>query len=336
MLVKKPCRQTGFALILVLWVLSLMIIMAGSFALSMRREAGIVANIKNSAQAIAIAESGLNFAEMMLLLPDKNKRWRTDGSVYQLDTDDAVIRIRLLAESGKIDINKAEEKLLTSLLAAAPSVDSKTQVKLVSAILDWRDEDDLVHIDGAEQKEYKEAGLKYSPRNKPFQSIEELRLVLGMDEATFNWLAPLVTVHSRQAQVNLQQASKDVLLVLPELDEGLLEEYLAARLDSAKRDLPPPFPSIPVSTQPNQSPQPAQGGQAQAITVISEALLEDGTAAGLAAMIQNGPGTLTPFQILNWQRNAVNGTSLFADQQTGTSAENDLIVKYYAESEFNH
>jgi hypothetical protein len=39
-------KQHGFALILVLWVLSLMIIMAGSFALSMRREAGLVSNIK--------------------------------------------------------------------------------------------------------------------------------------------------------------------------------------------------------------------------------------------------------------------------------------------------
>ncbi|MFZ2407428.1 MAG: type II secretion system protein GspK, partial [Methylobacter sp.] len=35
-------RSEGFALVLVLWVLSLLTIMAGSFALSMRREAAIV------------------------------------------------------------------------------------------------------------------------------------------------------------------------------------------------------------------------------------------------------------------------------------------------------
>ena len=36
-------RQKGLALVLVLWVLSLLTIMAGSFALSMRREASIIA-----------------------------------------------------------------------------------------------------------------------------------------------------------------------------------------------------------------------------------------------------------------------------------------------------
>jgi len=78
-------RQKGLALVLVLWVLSLLTIMAGSFALSMRREAAIVAGIKNNAQALAIAESGIAIAQRMLMNPDQNKRWRTDGSIYQVE-----------------------------------------------------------------------------------------------------------------------------------------------------------------------------------------------------------------------------------------------------------
>lgn len=326
----KSFRPSGFALILVLWVLSLLTIMAGSFALSMRRETSIIETIKNNAVALSIAESGIAIAEMMLLVPDKTKRWRTDGSIYQIDTANAQMRLRLLAENGKIDINYAEQKLLESLMASAPLSDSKQQTQLVSAILDWRDEDDLIHIEGAEKKEYRDAGLNYQPRNKPFQSIGELQLVLGMDEAIYKWLEPLVTVYSGQPTVNLQQATKEVLQVLPDLDASLIEDYIAARLASAKQDLPaPPFPATGLA-------QTAQGGQSQVFTVTSEVLLDDGATATLSAVIQSAPSATAPFIVIGWQRNKGDGESLFADILTGTDTISDLIVKHYDEPEFNN
>ena len=109
-------RQKGLALVLVLWVLSLLTIMAGSFALSMRREASITAGIKNNAQAMAVAESGIAMAEMMLLTADPDKRWRADGSIYEIVATDAKVRVRLLSEAGKIDINKADPILLEGLM----------------------------------------------------------------------------------------------------------------------------------------------------------------------------------------------------------------------------
>ncbi len=330
MFLSKPLgRQSGFALILVLWVLSLLTIMAGSFVLSMRREASITATIKNNAEASAIAESGIAIAEMMLLVPDKTKRWRTDGSIYQIDTANARMRVRLLAENGKIDINKAEQKLLESLIAYAPIGNGKQQSQLVGAILDWRDEDDLIHLDGAEKKEYRDAGLSYPPRNKPFQSIGELQLVLGMDETVFKWLEPLITIYSGQPTVNLQQATKEVLQVLPDLDAGLIDDYVAARLASARQDLP--LPPLPVGLA-----KAARGGQSQALTIISEVLLDDGATATISAVIKHAPSATAPFTIVDWQRNKVGDESLFADILTDTDTITDLIVKHYAESEFNN
>ena len=90
-MVSKKCHsqvkssQSGFALVLVMWVLSLLTIMAGSFALTMRRESTIVAGIKDNAGAVAAAEAGIAYAEMMLLNTDQNKRWRADGNLYQVD-----------------------------------------------------------------------------------------------------------------------------------------------------------------------------------------------------------------------------------------------------------
>lgn len=316
-------RQKGLALVLVLWVLSLLTIMAGSFALSMRREASIVAGIKNNAQAMAVAESGIAMAEMMLLSPDQNKRWRADGSIYEINAADAKVRVQLLSETGKIDINKADQALLQGLMTHAP-VEEKQQTRLVNAILDWRDTDDLVHIEGAEKKEYKDAGLSYQPRNKPFQSIEELQLVLGMNESVFLWLEPLVTVYSGQPQVTVQLAAKEVLQILPGLDTELLDAYIATRLESAINNLSvPPFPS--------SSGLGNAAGQNNVLTVVSEAVLADESSAVISAVMKQSDETqTTPFQILKWQHVTTNVASLFND------AMGELLVKQYAEPEFNN
>jgi general secretion pathway protein K len=295
-------RSEGFALILVLWVLSLLTIMAGSFALSMRRETAIVTGISNNAKAMATAESGLAIAELMLMNPVQLQRWRADGNIYQIDYPDSIIRVQLLAEAGKIYLNFADQALLKRLLANAP-IDPELQSRLVDAILDWRDADDLVRLEGAEREEYKKAGLSYQPRNQPFQSIEELQLVLGMNEQVFKWLENLVTIYSGLAKVDLTQASKEVLQVLPGIDSGLIDEYCATRLASTINGLPAPtFPVVSMqdmtSGQNNLSqnaPQPTTNFQADPnnraqqigiITIVSQALLDDGSSAAVKALIK--------------------------------------------------
>jgi len=323
--------QFGFALVLVLWVLSLLTIMAGSFALTMRRESTVVAGIKDNAGAIATAEAGIAYAEMMLLNPEPNKAWRADGNIYQVDFGDTRIRLRLLSESGKIDINKADLPMLQALFSQAPA-EEEQQAKLVAAIMDWRDQDDLLNIDGAEKKEYKDAGLKYQPRNKPFQTVEELQMVLGMDERVYNWLESVITIYSGQPQVNLKLASPKVMKLIPNLDASLIETYVATRLDSAKNDLPTPeFQSGLV-----------KGGLAEAsnetIKITSEALLPDETSAiVVAAVVKSGvdqsglsdTNQPQPFKVLEWRRNPTNGESLFTEEMS------ELLVKQYAEPELS-
>jgi general secretion pathway protein K len=321
-------RQKGIALVLVLWMLSLMAIMAGGFSLSMRRQLAIVEQVKNNAEALALAEAGLAIAESMMMALDQTKRWRADGNVYQVDYAnvnnglEAKVRIRLLSESGKIDINKADQILLQSIMMHAP-VDEDQQNALVGAIIDWRDSDDLVHIDGAEKKEYKSAGLSYQPRNKPFQSIEELQMVLGVNEDVYKWLEPLVTVHSKQGQADNQTASKEVLQVLPGVDASVVESFILARLDSARMGVPmPPFPGI--------TDQGGSAAASHALTIIVEAKLSDGSSALLNALVTESSGNASassPFQILKWQRSLYGKESLFSDEMS------QLLVAEYAESE---
>jgi general secretion pathway protein K len=306
-----------------------MAIMAGSFTLSMRRQVSIVEGIKNNARALALAESGVALAETMLLLPDENKRWRMDGNIYQIDYAGGTlgvgskIRVRLITETGKIDINSADPKLLQSMMAHAP-IEEAQRTGLVNAIIDWRDEDDLVNIDGAEKNEYKEAGLSYRPRNKPFQSIEELQLVLGITEPLYKWLEPLVTVNSGQQHVDLQQAPKEVLQVLPEIDAGMLDSFIFTRVENAGKGLP--APAFPGGTGQSSAP-----GQNNVVTIISEAILDDGAGALINVMVARSESSPTsPFQVMKWQRDAVGHVSLFTDEM------NQLLVTEYAESEFNN
>lgn len=334
-------RSGGFALVLVLWVLSLMTIMAGSFALSMRREAGIVTGSSDNARAVAIAESGLAIAELMVMNPDPQQRWHTDGSIYQIDYVDSKVRIRLLSEAGKVDLNSADEALLRELMLRAP-VDEELQTKLLNAILDWRDGDDLVRLDGAEKEEYQKAGLSYRPRNKPFQSVDELQMVLGVDEQIFKWFESLVTVHSEQTNVDMAQAAKEVLYVLPGMDTELIDQYIKARRENAINGLPPPAAPVAsnsgiVSGQAgaNTSAAAISGGAEQkgAITVVAEALLEDGSTAAIRALVKRQDSSTTgtsPFQVLKWQRNVAVDESLFVDEK------DELLVGQYAEPEFNN
>ncbi|GAB6140495.1 type II secretion system protein GspK [Methylosoma difficile] len=332
-------RQTGMALVLVLWILSLMTIMGGSFALSMRREASIVAGEKDNIQAAAVAESGIAIAELMLLDPDSKKRWRTDGSLYEMlyPSADGIsewrVRIRLQSETGKVDLNTADEKVLQALFKTAP-IEREDQDKLVGAIIDWRDADDLTHLNGAEQEDYEKAGLPYKPANQPFQTQAELNWVMGMNTDLYRWLEPLTTVHSGLAQVDLQKAAPEMLQTLGNIDPGQMNDYLLARLDSARNDLP--APAFPV-----KSAKQGGGGKTETISILAEAIwIADRTdpdtddepplGATVNVVVSKANAGTMPFTVLQWQRNATTDTSLFSE------AMDDFLVKQYAEPKFNN
>jgi general secretion pathway protein K len=298
----------GFALVLVLWVLSLLMIMAASFSLTMRRETGVIAGITSGAQALAAAESGIAMAEMMLMNPDQSKRWHTDGNIYQIQFLDALVRIRLEGETGKIDLNKADQVQLQQLIAQLP-IDGEKQTALVSAIMDWRDQDDLVNIGGAEKNEYKEAGKLYQPRNKPFQTLEELQMVLGMDESILKQLEPLITIYSGRSQVDFSQATKEVMLTLG-VDAALVDQCIELRRQSAITRTQ----MLPVNLGPAFN---CGSGQSNVIEIIAESRLENGSGAVIKTIVTNKQsvdGGL-PYQILSWKREERADTSLFSEDK---------------------
>lgn len=304
-------KQRGVALILVLWVLSILTLMASSFTLTMHRETASLSHTKENAQALAQAKSGLALAQAMLLHEDETKRWRIDGSIYEIETDNSLTRIRILSETGKIDLNSAPQTLLHDVLQFSP-LETQAQLELENAILDWRDEDENTRPFGAEKPEYKAAKLGYAPRNKPFRSFEELQMLKGITAEVLAWMQPIFTIYAAgQTQVEVDVASREVLNVLPEVDVNLLDAYFLAKQKAILNHQP--MPKIPRSENAAQAmsqdveaiTETETDPEISVVTISVETILENEATARIDAIVEKADGENNlPFQTLVWKSNS--------------------------------
>jgi len=296
--------ERGIALVLVLWVLVLLTVMSASFSLSMRRESEIVRNAKDRAEAVAIADAGIHYAMLMLVQPQLDKRWRGDGTVYEIPFGQGRVRVQLYEEVGKFDINNAQDSALLSLLESL-DISYNEAASLVDVILDWRDGDVFTRPNGAEEKEYRDAGLYYGPRNRPFQALEEMQLLLGFPPGLYEKLEPLITVYSGQAGIDPTKSSEQALKALPAVNEQMIDNYLEQRTESALNNLPaPPFPAHVEGAV-------AGGDTGSTYSVRSECQLPNGGKAVVNAVIRRGAKNNSPFDFLEWKRSFSQGDSLF-------------------------
>ena len=302
-------RENGIALIIVLWILTLLTLIASSFIHAMRTEIGIVGN----SVARAKLESATNAAVQRAILeimkpPQLPDRWKTDGTAQSWKYRETSMQVSINDESAKIDINLVTEVLLRGLLRSQ-GVPEEEALALTDAIIDWRDMDNLKRPRGAEEAEYAAAGLSYKPSNAPFQSIEELRLVLGMTPALFARLAPLITIYSRQSGINSQLASRDVLRAIPNVTDIQVDEYLKQR-ELARTNKQP----IPVFTPATPFPSFGNG----VMTVRAEASSEDGATFVREAVVMRLPNPKRSYTFLRWQE----GTFSAVADQSATLAAN--------------
>jgi general secretion pathway protein K len=197
--------ERGIALVAVLGFLAVMSLIALGVVGASR--ATVVNASRNLArvQAQAAVESAVNHAVAELvaarsLLPDIVKQ------PQQIQVGGYIVTVAVRPEHTKVDLNYADANLL-SILFRAGGADPDTAQALAAAVEDWRDGDDLVHVNGAERGAYEEAGLKYGPANAFFESVDELRLVRGVTEPLFACLKPEITVFSQRQGIDIDNAA---------------------------------------------------------------------------------------------------------------------------------
>jgi general secretion pathway protein K len=191
--------------------------MAASHARNIRIEAYLAYNQVEAAKARSLAEAGVNRAIMELFAADDAERWSFDGTLNRIGLDTGTVDISIRDATGLLDLNAGAPALLEALLAGA-GVEEDRRQDLVDAILDWRDKDDLKHLHGAEDADYRRAGLEWA-RDDRFTTVDELRYVLGMTNELFERLAPYLTVYSGRGEVNADYAPPWLLTVLTTVEE---------------------------------------------------------------------------------------------------------------------
>ena len=289
-------RQRGVALILVLWVIALMSVLLGSFALIARTENLQARHLLDATTARYAAEAGLERAVYELQQSDPLTRWVGDGRPYEFVFDNAQVHVELTEETGKIDINSADDTLLQSLFVSV-GASSDQAVALAAAIQDWRDPDDAALPNGAEAADYKSAGLAYVPRNAPFQTVSEVQQVLGMNYELYARIEPAITIYGSGTAPNAAYAPLQALLALPGMTPDLAQQLIAAR-----QQVQPGQPGAAGLTLPDGTPIVANAG-GNTYTVKSRATLANGASTVLDASIRlGGVGAAgRPYTVLRWR-----------------------------------
>jgi general secretion pathway protein K len=100
-------------------------------------------------------------------------------------------------------------------------------------IADWIDQDNNERIpNGAESSYYEGLEDPYEAKNRPLDSLEELRQVKGMEADTFDKLRKFLATSS-DGLINVNTASKDALMSLSEgLTGDIADEIMAFRTEN--------------------------------------------------------------------------------------------------------
>lgn len=184
-------RERGFALLVVLWAMVLLALMVTQLTASSRQETEIAFNLRSNAMLQAAASGAVQEAAFHLLDPGA-AHWVANDQVHILRSPGIAVSVVVSPEDGKVNPNIAEPQLMQALLLRL-GVAQDRAAALAAAIAAWR----LPAIGtgtAATAAAYRSAGLGYIPPGKPFQSLDELGLVLGMTPAILQRLLPHLTL----------------------------------------------------------------------------------------------------------------------------------------------
>jgi general secretion pathway protein K len=176
-------RDRGIALVAVLCVLSLLTVLAIGALEGTRRHGQLAHRSFESAQASELADSAIRVAILEMTAPAELAAAMRMQSLKTVRVFDEDVEVRIEREMMRADLNAASEETLASALSEQGLRESEAR-SLAARIVDWRDVDDEPSAEGAERTEYRRAGRDNGPRNGPFETVSELRQVLGGERLT--------------------------------------------------------------------------------------------------------------------------------------------------------
>jgi general secretion pathway protein K len=187
---RRPERQRGFALLLVLWTMALLALLGGHLVAAARSATGQSMALRAAAEAETEAD-GLIEEAIFRLLAQGPGHWLADGVARPVRLAHGAAEVMIQNHAGRINPSSAAPELLRALLRGV-GVDQQQAGRLAGAIVAWH----IIGGGAASAAPYAAAGLPYGPPGQPFQSIDELGLVFGMTPDLLARLAPHLSVHT--------------------------------------------------------------------------------------------------------------------------------------------
>ena len=206
MMITAKKVSNGFALISVLWVTAFLTVIAASVSYQARASLGLANNVVASFKTKHAAEGAFYLTVEKLIKRDEQQGYILKKPKFSYQQDGLTVYVEVTDESGKVDINLAPIDLIKNLFIAA-GVNEKLSAVIADATGDWRDQDSLKRVDGAEDQDYAANGLGYEAKDDEFDSIDELSLVFGMTPEIFKRVKPYITVYAQDLGVNTALAS---------------------------------------------------------------------------------------------------------------------------------
>ena len=284
-------RQQGIALVIVLWMVSLLSVIAAGMSYAFRQESQLAGHYVEQARLQALAEAGIYYGIQQLFDDDEESRWRRDGQQYELSLAGRRVKVSLQDERGKIDLNTASADLLEHIIGqAAEGVDA---LSVSRAIIDWRDRDQDRQDGGAEDDDYQLQQYAYGARDGAFLSIMELQQVMGISAAVYQDISKLLTIYTGSKGIDPWTVSPQVLARLPGMDETLAAEFVETRNQTMQQNRRVLKQVLPLETQ----AYIAQSGPA-VFTITSSVQSAVGNQYGMYAVVHLTGREDTPYSIV--------------------------------------
>jgi type II secretory pathway component PulK len=219
----KRSRARAAAIMLAVWALFLLSAMVISWALDINTRLTNSGQANRLLEAEAMACSG---AEVALHPAVKPGSPVLRGSFSPNQTYEA----KITGEAGRLNLkfllageNPANLEVLRKYLEVK-GVDLNDRDYMIDCLLDWVDPDNLVRLNGAEDD------AVYKPSNQPLKTLDELKRVKGWEDFTArpDWDADF-TLNTTDAKININWASRDVLLALPGFTEPIADRFISMR-----------------------------------------------------------------------------------------------------------
>lgn len=234
-------NDRGVVLVIVLWIITILMTIGMSMSYLSRTELLSTQTHLRDTEYRYYALAGIEKAKIEITYQaiksgqQDETIWRFDGTPYTIKIGNGMADVRIINESGKIDINTANEDILKNLLINY-GIEEAQATSIVDAIMDWKDPDDIPRPKGAESDYYQSLPKPYKAKNAPFESVDELIHVKGITKEILygsdnkKGIHQFLTVFSRTNVISIYHAPFEVLMAIP----GVTEETAKLIIDRRK------------------------------------------------------------------------------------------------------